>query len=387
MQIAAKYSIPFNKPFIVGKELYYVAQSVLSGHTSGDGEFCRRCETLMEQRFRANRVFLTTSCTAALEISAILLNLEEGDEVILPSYTFVSTANAFYLRKAKLKFVDIRPDTLNIDETQIEDAINERTRAIVPVHYAGVACEMDKISEIAAKYQLRVVEDAAQGVHAAYKGRYEGTLGDLAAYSFHETKNFICGEGGALVVQDPEFVERAEIIRSDGTDRQRFLRGEVDAYQWRDTGSGYSLPDLLAAFLYAQLESMDEITRKRGEVYALYKETLGPLAERGLVELPVIPEHCRSNFHLFHVLLQSLEQRTALIEHLRDQQILAVFHYVPLHDSPVGHSLGYRRGMLPVTEDRAARLLRLPMYYDLTEADVMRVVSAIYEFFQVERPR
>lgn len=378
--------IPFNKPFIFGQELYYVAQCVLSGHTSGGGSFSQKCERLMQEQFDAHRVLMTTSCTAALEIAAILLDLEKDDEVILPSYTFVSTANAFYLRKARLRFIDVRPDTLNLDERLIEDALTERTRAIVPVHYAGVSCEMEAISAIAKRHGLKVVEDAAQGVNARYHGQYEGTLGDLAAYSFHETKNFICGEGGALVVQDPELAERAEIVRDDGTNRQQFFRGEVDAYRWIDTGSSYALPDLLSAFLYAQLENMTEITSKRGELWELYSHSLKPLASRGLLELPVVPTGCETNFHMFQILLESLERRTGLIEHLKARGIIAVFHYVPLHTSPMGERLGYRRGMLPVTEDRADRLVRLPLYYELTETQVMVVVTAIYEFFGVRRP-
>lgn len=375
------YRIPFNKPFIVGRELHYMAEAVVAGQTAGEGQFVRGCERLMEERFSAGRVLLTTSCTSALEMAAILCDLKPGDEVILPSYTFVSTANAFLLQGAKLVFVDIRRDTLNLDESIIEAAITERTRVVVPVHYAGVPCDMRAISAIARRRDLLVVEDAAQGVNAKYHGSYQGTLSDFGCYSFHETKNFICGEGGALVVRDADKMPRAECIREDGTNRRAFLRGEVDRYEWTDVGSSYMLPELLAAFLYAQLENMEQITSRRESVYRRYHEKLMPLEQRGDIRLPVIPEGCTTNYHMFYILLESEAVRAALIAHLKAQGILAVFHYVPLHSSPMGQAMGYREGMLPVTEDVSNRLLRLPMYFDLTASQVDDVVASIWSFF------
>lgn len=366
---------------MVGKELYYIAQSVLSGQVSGDGAFSKKCQELLEKRFSALQVLLTTSCTSALEMAALLCDVGKNDEVILPSYTFVSTANAFHLRGATIKFIDIRPDTLNMDENKLEDLISERTKAIVPVHYAGVACVMDKIMEIARNHGLYVVEDAAQGVNAKYKGAYLGTIGDLGAYSFHETKNFICGEGGALVNNTDRFVERSEIVREKGTNRSRFLRGQADKYTWVDIGSSYVLSDLLAAFLYPQLEQMREITQKRKSIFEHYYDALTPLSEKEVIRLPIIPEYCECNFHMFYILVKNEDTRTALIEHLKRRGILAVFHYVPLHSSPVGISMGYRAGMLPVTEDLSQRLLRLPFYYDITVGEIEEVVNAIVGFF------
>jgi len=295
--------IPFNRPFIVGKELYYIAQAVQGGHLAGDGAFTKKCNAWMEQKFGAGKVMLTHSGTAALDICAILCDIGPGDEVIMPSFTFVSTANAFALRGARIRFVDIRPDTLNIDEHLIESAVSEHTRVIVPVHYAGVGCEMDTIMEIAQRHDLLVVEDAAQGVNAAYKGRYLGTIGHLGAYSFHETKNFISGEGGALVINDKSFVERAEVIREKGTNRNKFFRGEVDKYTWVDVGSSFLPSDLIAAFLYAQLEEADTITRKRDEIFRYYSERFAPLCERGLIRIPTCPAECQHNAHLFYLLL------------------------------------------------------------------------------------
>lgn len=375
------YRIPFNKPFIVGRELHYMAEAVVAGQTAGEGRFVRACESLMEERFGAARVLLTTSCTSALEMAAILCELEPGDEVILPSYTFVSTANAFLLQGARPVFVDIRADTLNLDESLIEAAITDRTRVIAPVHYAGVPAEMRAVNAIARQRDLLVVEDAAQGVNAGYHGSCQGTLGDFGCYSFHETKNFICGEGGALVVRDPDKIARAECIREDGTNRREFLRGEVERYEWMDVGSSYILPELLAAFLYAQLENMEYITGRRQAVYNRYRDSLIPLEQSGDIRLPVIPEGCTTNYHMFYILLESEPVRVALIEHLKAQGILAVFHYVPLHTSPMGQAMGYRKGMLPVTEDVSDRLLRLPMYFDLTDTEVDEVASAIRSFF------
>ena len=375
------YRIPFNKPFIVGKELYYISQSVLQCQTSGDGLYTKKAQELMKRNFGACDILLTTSCTTALDLAAILADLKEGDEVILPSFTFSSTANAFLLRGARPVFVDCRRDTLNIDENLIESAITSRTRAIAPVHYAGVGCEMDAIAAIAQKHELVVIEDAAQGVNARYKGRYLGTIGDIGAYSFHETKNFICGEGGAIVLNREELVERAEIVREKGTNRTRFFRGEVDKYTWVDIGSSLLPSDILAAFLYAQLENMDLITSKREAIYRLYETGLEPLASRGLVSLPTIPPDCQSNYHMFYIVLNSLDERTRLIEHLKAQSILAVFHYVPLHTSPMGLAMGYRNGMLPVTEAVSERLLRLPIYYEMQEDEVALVVDEITKFF------
>ena len=374
--------IPFNKPCLVGSELIYVGQAVAGGHASGDGPFTRRAQKLLEDRFGAQRILLTTSCTAALEIAALLCDLGPGDEVILPSYTFVSTANAVVLRGAMPVFVDIRPDTLNIDERLIEAAITPRTRAIFPIHYAGVACEMDAIMAIAQRHGLLVVEDAAQGVFAQYKGRWLGTIGHLGFYSFHETKNFSCGEGGALVINDPAMERRAEILREKGTNRSQLLRGEVDKYTWQDIGSSYVPSDMLAAFLVGQLENMDRITTRRGEIHARYSSMFAPLVARGLIQTPAMPQHCGTNYHMFYILTADLDERTALIAHLRQAGILAVFHYVPLHSSPFARSLGVQQAVLPVTDYASSRLLRLPMYFDLTERDVTEVAQCVLNFYR-----
>lgn len=375
------YRIPFNKPHLVGTESEYLAQCLGEAKLSGDGRFTKQCQELMQQQFAAHHVLLTTSGTSALEMAALLCDVQPGDEVIMPSYTFVSTANAFVLRGAKPVFVDIRRDTLNMDEKLIEAAITERTRVIAPVHYAGVACEMDAINAIAKRHGLQVVEDAAQGVNATYRGAYLGTLGDFGAYSFHETKNFVCGEGGALLSNRPESVERAEIIREKGTNRSQFFRGQVDKYTWVDVGSSYLPADILAAFLLAQLQHKEQITAKRRRVYETYQHALAPLRERGLASLPIVPQHCGSNYHMLYLVLESLEVRTALIEHLRAADILAVFHYVPLHTSPVGLSMGYRPGMLPITESISDRVLRLPMYADLSTEELASVTSEILSFY------
>ena len=379
--MSVSFRIPFNKPFIVGKELYYIAQSVLQLKTSGDGLYTKKGQDLMKRTFGAQEIMLTTSCTTALDLAAILADVKDGDEIILPSYTFASTANAFLLRGARPVFVDCRRDTLNIDENLIESAITAKTRAIAPVHYAGVGCEMDAISKIAQKHGLIVVEDAAQGVNAKYKGRYLGTIGDMGAYSFHETKNFICGEGGAIILNRQELVERAEIVREKGTNRSRFFRGEVDKYTWVDIGSSLLPSDILAAFLYAQLENMEVITRKRQEIYTIYEQLLRPLEVQGLVTLPIIPPDCESNYHMFYIILNSFDERTKLIEYLKTRGILALFHYVPLHTSPMGTAMGYRAGMLPVTETISERLLRLPMYYEMQPGEVESVVDEISTFF------
>ena len=373
--------IPFNKPFIIGKELYYISQSVLSGHIAGDGAFTKKCHALMEEKFNAKKILLANSCTAALEMAAILCEVGPGDEVILPSFTFVSTANAFYLRGAKLVFVDIKPDTLNINETKIEEAITKHTKVIVPVHYAGIGCEMDTIMDIARRHNLYVVEDAAQGVNAKYKNKYLGTIGDIGTFSFHETKNVISGEGGAIVLNNEKFIERAEIIREKGTNRSKFFRGEVDKYTWVDIGSSYLPSDLLAAFLYAQLENMDEIDKRRQEIFDYYYQALAPFANKGLLRQPIITSKSQSNNHLFYIILKDEETRNALMDHLKSKGILAVFHYLPLHLSPVGLSMGYKEGQLPVTESMSGRLLRLPFYYDLKKDEQAEVVKCIKKFF------
>jgi len=375
------YRIPFNKPFILGKELYYISQSVLSGKTAGDGMFTQKCHELMEKKFHAKKILLTHSCTASLEIAAILCNIEQGDEIILPSYTFVSTANAFYLRGAKLIFVDINQNTLNIDESKIEDAISERTKAIVIVHYAGVACKMDIIMEIANRHNLYVIEDAAQAVNARYQEKYLGTIGDIGAFSFHETKNFICGEGGAILINNEDFIERAEIIREKGTNRSKFFRGEVDKYTWVDIGSSYLLSDILAAFLYAQLENMDKINKKRKKIFDYYYKALIPLANDRKIRLPYISSECQSNSHLFYIILNDETIRDALMDYLKSHGILAVFHYLPLHLSPIGKSMGYKEGQLPITESVSSRLLRLPFFYDITQEEQDEVVNSIKAFF------
>ncbi|PXF58590.1 MAG: dTDP-4-amino-4,6-dideoxygalactose transaminase [Deltaproteobacteria bacterium] len=377
-----KFRIPFNRPFLVGKELYYIAQSVLSGHTAGDGLFTGKCQTLMEKEFGAKKILLTHSCTAALEIAAILCQVGSEDEIILPSFTFVSTANAFHLRTAKLVFVDIRTDTLNMDETKIEEVITEHTKAIVPVHYAGVACEMDTIMDIAHQNDLYVIEDAAQGVNAKYKDKFLGTIGDIGTYSFHETKNFICGEGGAIVVNNDKFVERAEIIREKGTDRSKFFRGEVNKYTWVDIGSSYLPSDILAAFLYAQLENMEQINNRRAKLFDYYYKALIPLVNDGMLRLPYVSSECKTNSHLFYIILKDENTRNALLDYLQLKGILAVFHYIPLHLSPVGRSMGYTNGQLPVTESLSNCLLRLPFYYDLKQEEQAEVVDSIKSFFK-----
>jgi dTDP-4-amino-4,6-dideoxygalactose transaminase len=374
--------IPFNKPFIAGKELHYIARAVTLGNIGGDGHFTHQCSRLLEDRFGIRKVLMTPSCTAALEMAAMLCDLGPGDEVILPSFTFVSTANAVVRLGARPVFVDVRPDTLNLDDGLVEDAVTERTRAVFPVHYAGVGCEMDRIGTIAHKYGLRVAEDAAQGVNSWYEGRALGSLGALATYSFHETKNYICGEGGALCINDPALVERAEIIRDKGTNRKQFFRGQVDKYTWVDVGSSYVPSEICCAFLYAQLEQMDAITARRRKIYEFYQEHLRPLEREGLLRLPCVPENCAGNYHLFYILLKDLRTRQGVIDHLREHGIQAVFHYVPLHSSPMGLRLGYREGQLPVTEDLSERLLRLPFYHDITEQEQAEVVRGLTSYLR-----
>ena len=373
--------IPFNRPYIVGKELTYISEAVSNGHISGDGPFTKKCQVLMEKKFSAPKVLLTHSCTAALEIAAILINIQPGDEIILPSFTFVSTANAFVLRGAKLVFVDIRNDTLNIDETLIESHITKKTKAIVAVHYAGVACEMDTIMEIGSRHQIHVIEDAAQGVNATYKGKFLGTLGHLGCFSFHETKNFISGEGGALVINDNNLLERAEIIREKGTNRSKFLNGETDKYTWVDIGSSYLPSEIIAAFLYAQLEEADTITSKRKKIFQTYFQGLYGLAESGKIRLPHTPSNIDGNAHMFYCIVKSSLERTKLIQFLKTKNIMAFFHYIPLHSSPMGKKYGYQNGVLPMTENLATRVLRLPCYYEMTMDDCKSVITSIHEFY------
>jgi len=375
--------LPFNRPCTIGADADYVREAIASGQLCGDGPFGKRAQALLEAKFGALHALLTTSCTAALEMSALLCDLNPGDEVILPSYTFVSTANAVALRGARPVFVDIRPDTLNLDERLIEAAITPRTRAIWPVHYAGVACEMDTIMTIARRHGLVVVEDAAQGVFASYKGRWLGTIGDLGCYSFHETKNIVCGEGGALLVNDERHAKRAEILREKGTNRSQFLRGQVDKYTWVDVGSSWVPSDILAAYLVGQLENGERITTRRGELCAAYARLLAPLAARGLLRLPIVPDECVSNHHMFYLIMADGDARSALMSHLRSAGYMATFHYVPLHTSPVGRSYGWQEGSLPVTEDLSARLLRLPLFYDMTLADTVAVAKEIFAFYGV----
>lgn len=375
-----KYKIPFNRPSTIGDEMRYIAEAIANGHISGDGDFTKRCHTLLEETLGVSKVLLTTSCTHALEMSALLLDIRPGDEVIVPDFTFVSTINAFVLRGARPVFADVRPDTLNLDETLLESLITSRTRAILPVHYAGVACEMDAIMTIAQRHGLEVVEDNAHALFAKYKGRYLGTFGAMATQSFHETKNFTCGEGGALLINQPKYVERAEIIREKGTNRSRFYRGQVDKYTWVDVGSSYLPSDMLSAFLYAQLEKRAEIQARRQRIWQYYWEALQTWSAGHQVRLPVVPESSEQAYHMFYVLLPSLSIRQRLIAHLKSHDILAVFHYLPLHLSDMGQQFGGKPGDCPVTEDISDRLLRLPFYNDMTEEEQERVIAALYAF-------
>ncbi len=372
--------IDFNRPAIVGKELEYIKDAVDQGMLCGDGKYTKLCSSWMKERFHVNQVFLTTSCTHALEMAAYLCDIHPGDEVIMPSYTFVSTADAFVLRGAKIVFVDIRPDTMNIDEKLIEQAVTEKTKAIVPVHYAGVACEMDTIMEIARKYDLKVVEDAAQGVEAYYHGKALGTIGDFGCYSFHETKNYTMGEGGALVFPDNSFQEKAEILREKGTDRSKFFRGQVDKYRWIDYGSSYLPSEMNAAYLYAQLEECEKINRKRHQIYDYYHRHLAPLEEAGLIERPFVPEGIEHNAHMYYIKVKDLETRTGLIAYLKENGIYSAFHYVPLHSSPAGMKFGRFSGEDVYTTRESERLVRLPMFYNLPMSDVEYIVKKILEF-------
>jgi len=374
------YRIPFNRPCLAGNEYKYIAAAIANGHASGDGPFTRRCHEFLEKELGVPRVLLTTSCTHALEMAALLLDCGPEDEVIVPSFTFVSTANAFALRGARLVYADIRSDTLNLDESLLESLITPRTKAIVVVHYAGVPCEMDPILAVAARHGVRVVEDNAHALFSRYKGRYTGTMGCLATQSFHETKNFTCGEGGALVINDAEFVERALVIREKGTNRSRFFRGEVDKYTWVDLGSSYLPSDLLAAFLLAQFEAREMVQEKRRLVWNRYHESLDDWAESNDVKLPVIPADCEQAYHMFYMLLPSAEHRESLISHLKSESILSVFHYTPLHLSEAGKKFAAHPSRCPVTEDISERLLRLPFYNDLSENDQDRVTTALMKF-------
>jgi dTDP-4-amino-4,6-dideoxygalactose transaminase len=371
--------IPFNRPFTSGKELDYIQQAINNMHLSGDGPFTKKCQALLEQVLGAPKVLLTTSCTHALELAALLLDTKPGDEVIIPSFTFVSTANAFALRGAQLVFIDIRPDTLNLDETQLERLITPRTKAVVPVHYAGVGCEMDAILEIAERRGIKVVEDNAHGLLGNYKGKHLGTFGCLAAQSFHETKNFSCGEGGALVINDPKLVERAEIIREKGTNRSRFFRGQIDKYTWVDVGSSYLPSDALAAFLFAQLEVREQIQARRKRIWEYYYENLQGWARDRDVALPFLPTYCEQPYHMFYLIFPSHSRRQAMIEYLNGLGFNAVFHYLPLHVSEMGKRFGGRSGDCPVTERVSDCLVRLPFYNDLTEREQAGVVSVVLQ--------
>lgn len=367
--------IPFNKPFIIENEFKYIQDAIDKGILRGDGIYTKKCHKFLEEKLGCKKALLTHSCTAALEMAAILLDLEPGDEVIMPSYTFVSTANAFVLRKAVPVFVDIRPDTLNIDENLIEAAITPKTKAICVVHYAGVACEMDKIMQIAKKYNLKVVEDAAQALGSVYKGKPLGTIGDLGCFSFHETKNIISGEGGAIVINSGEYVERAEIIREKGTNRSKFFRGEVDKYTWVDIGSSFLPSDMVAAFLYSQLENMDKINKKRMDIWNEYDE----LFKKYDVRRPIIPDNCKHNAHMYYVLFKNLEERTSFIDYMKKNNINPVFHYIPLHSSPAGKKFGRSGGgQLTVTDRVSDALVRLPLYYELD--DMTNIKNVIKEY-------
>ena len=374
--------IPFNAPPVVGSELEYMQSAMASGKLCGDGGFTRRCQQWMEQRFGSKKVLLTPSCTASLEMAALLIDLQPGDEVIMPSYTFVSTANAFVLRGATIVFVDIRPDTLNIDFFFNDAATTEKTRAIVPVHYAGVACEMDAIMALAAKHQLWVIEDAAQGVMSRYKGRALGTIGHVGCFSFHETKNYTAGgEGGATLINDAALVERAEIIREKGTNRSQFFRGQVDKYTWRDIGSSYLMADLQAAYLWAQLEAADRINQQRLRLWQRYYDALQPLAAQGRIQLPSLPTDCEHNAHMFYIKLRDSSDRQALISWMKEAEILTVFHYIPLHSSPAGQQFGRFHGEERFTTAESERLLRLPLFYNLTDNNQNTVISSLLSFF------
>lgn len=375
--------IPFNIPPYIGKEQEYIKQ-VIEKHKKlcGDGLFTKKCNKWFEDNFGCKKAFLTTSCTHALEMAALLINIKPGDEVIMPSFTFVSTANAFVLRGAKIVFVDIRPDTMNINEELIEKAITKKTKAIVPVHYAGVSCEMDKIMKIAKEYNLYVIEDAAQGVMSKYRGKALGTIGDFGCYSFHETKNYTMGEGGALLIQNENFIERAEIIREKGTNRSKFFRGQVDKYTWLDIGSSYLPSEINAAYLYAQLEDAENINENRLYIWNIYYEELKDLQEKGKIDLPYIPNECEHNAHMFYLKCGSLEERTKFINYLKENNINAVFHYIPLHISEAGLKYGSFNGEDKFTTKESERIVRLPLYYNIEESKVYYIIDKIIKFYK-----
>lgn len=372
--------IPFNRPYFSGREFEYIQEAIRFWQLSGDGTFTKKCHTLLENELGVRKALLTTSCTHALEMAALLLEIKPGDEIIVPSFTFVSTVNAFVLRGARPVFIDIRPDTLNMDETQLERLITPRTKAILVVHYAGVACEMDPILQLAEKHRIAVVEDNAHGLFGKYKGKFLGTLGCLATQSFHETKNITCGEGGALLINDERYIERAEVIREKGTNRSRFFRGQVDKYTWVDVGSSYLPSDILAAFLYAQLEAREWIQSKRRRIWERYDESLKAWADNCGVKVPSVPAHCEQPYHMYYLVLPSLEKRQALISYLNEHQINSVFHYQALHLSHMGRQFGGEIGDCPVTESVSDRLVRLPFFNDLTQDEQTCVIDRITEF-------
>jgi dTDP-4-amino-4,6-dideoxygalactose transaminase len=379
--MADNYNIPFNSSSLQGRELEHIFRTMTIGQIAGDQTYSKRCHAFLEQTLGVPRAMVTSSCTHALEMCALLLDVQPGDEVIVPSFTFVSTANAFVLRGARMVFADIRPDTLNLDERQLEGLVTPRTKVVVPVHYAGVGCEMDVIGEITARHGLSVVEDNAHGLFGKFRGRWLGTFGCLAAQSFHETKNITCGEGGALLVNDARLIERAEIIREKGTNRSRFFRGEVDKYSWTDIGSSYVMSDVLAAFLFAQLEVWPDIQARRRRIWQYYDQHLRSWAQEHGIGCPVVPAHCEQSCHMYYLILPSLEKRQALISFLKARGILSVFHYVPLHLSPMGQRMGGRKGSCPVSEEKSERLLRLPFYNRLSQEDQDRVIAAVREFY------
>jgi len=375
-----EYQIPFNQSSLQGRELEHIFRTMTIGQIAGDQTYSKKCQAFLEQSLQVQKAMVTTSCTHALEMSALLLDIQPGDEVIVPSFTFVSTANAFTLRGAKIIFSDIRPDTLNLDERQLEGLVSSRTKAIVPVHYAGVGCEMEVIGDIAARHGLPVVEDNAHGLFGKFRGRWLGTFGALAAQSFHETKNITCGEGGALLINDPRLIERAEIIREKGTNRSRFFRGQVDKYSWVDIGSSYVMSDVLAAFLFAQLEVWQNIQAQRERIWKYYDQHLRDWAREHGIGQPVVPAHCEQSFHMYYLIMPSLERRQALISFLKSRGILSVFHYLPLHRSPMGMRMGGRNGSCPVSEEKSERLIRLPFYNSLTQSEQDRVIAAVRQF-------
>ena len=374
--------IPFNRPPVLGDEIKYIQQVIKNGKMCGDNEFTKKCGQWIENNFKTKKALMTPSCTDALEMSAILADIKQGDEVIMPSYTFVSTANAFVLRGAQIVFVDIRSDTMNINENLIENAITEKTKAIVPVHYAGVSCEMDSILKTAEKHGIPVIEDAAQGVTSKYKGKHLGTIGDLGTYSFHETKNYSGGEGGALLVNNSELIKRSEIIREKGTNRSLFLRGQVDKYTWVDIGSSFLPAEFSCAFLFYQLEKWEEINKNRLKTWNTYYEQFGELEKKELINLPFVPEYCVHNSHMFYLKVKNLEERTKLIEYLKEKGVQAVFHYIPLHSAPAGRKFGRFNGEDKYTTAESEKLLRLPLYYGMSDDDIQKVIDSVKDFFR-----